>query len=373
MIRANRQYFVVKIDKKLQAQKRNNLVSKNIGFLGIKHSESEDDEKLNGVRVWDVEFESPAYDAAFKNGDIIKTINDKPVKTYEELSEQISLYASGHEISIGYVNSFSIDRSVISKKKVVLGERKFEIVLPPHIIDFQFNLQFGEVIEIGAIAKLQFPDAEVGDILIFHHAVEHKPRPENDINYHDFHLVDTDENGDEYRLVNFAHELFGVIKNDHIIPYKQFIFCRADIKKASIQKTASGLWYPDGWEKTEEELQAKIDETKEHIAEIMSSSVMKEKTTDKNYKKQEEIQAIVRVLNQERKALSKKMSQKKLVELTVLYISPITCEEIQTEISAGDTLIAEYNTLYPLDLFGVQYTLLRKEYIEAVIFNNQSN
>lgn len=372
MIRANRQFFVVKIDKNMQTQKRNNLVSKNIGYFGIKHSASDDDDKLNGVRVWDVEFESPAYHAAFKHNDIITQINGTKVNSYEQMAEQLSLYAPGQEILISYINSFSLSKCEELTKLVKLGERKFEIVLPPHIVDFQFNLQIGELVEIGSIAGKEFPEAEIGDTLIFHHAVEHKPRPEGDVNYNDFHLVDTDENGDEYRSVNYATELFGVLKlsTGSIIPYKKFIFCRADIKKASIQKTASGLWVPDGWEKSQDELQQRIDDANAEIAEIMSSNIMKEKMSDQNYKKQEIVKAMVNELNRERRELTKKMSQKKLVELTVLFINPVTCEELQTEIQAGDTLVAEYNTLYPLDMYGVQYTLLRKEYTEAVILKS---
>ncbi len=374
MIRANRQYYVVRIDKKLQTEKRNNLVSKKMGFLGIKHSAAEGDEKLDGVKVWDVEFESPAYHAAFKAGDIIKQINGEPVKTYEELTEKISSFAPNDQIEIAYVNSFSIYKDHLSFKTVRLGERKFEIVLPPQVIDFQFNLQFGEIVEVGAIAANEFPDAKVGDTLIFHHHVEHKPRTEGDPNYHDYHLVDTDENGDEYRIVNFVDELFGVWKQSEgvIIPYKKFIFCRAEIKKASIQKTASGLWFPDGWETTIDDLQAKIDETKAHMEEISSSTIMQERTSEANYKKKEEISKMLNMLNNERRQLSIKMNQKKFVELTVVFINPLTCEELQTEISTGDVLIADYNTLYPLDLFGFYYTLLRKDYIEAVIFNNQN-
>lgn len=372
MVRANRQFFVVKIDKKLQEQKRNNLVSKNIGYLGIKHSAQDDDDTLNGVRVWDVEVDSPAYDAAFKHNDIIKEVQGVKVSSYAELSEQISLFPPNVEIEIKYINSLSVNRDHISTKKVILGERKFEIFVAPQIIDFQFNLQFGEIVEIGKIAGEQFPDAKLGDMLIFHHAVEHKPRTDGDTMYHDYHLIETDENGDEYRIVNFTNELFGVLKLEErtIIPYKNFIFCHQNIRKASMQVNSSGIWVPDAWEKSIEEMQDKIDELTATIQEVSSSSIMKERTNETNYKKKEEIKAKIEAINKEKKEISRMMAQKKLVELTVLFIHPKTCEEILTEISAGDTLIAEYNTLYPLDMYGQRYTLLRKDYIEAVIFKN---
>lgn len=364
------QFFVVKVDKKMQQQKRNNLVSKQIGYLGIKHSEQEDDDKIEGVRIWDTEKDSPAYNAALKPNDIIKSINGKKVLSYTELSEQISLYGPGTVIEIAYINSFSINNE-ITVKEIKLGERTFEIVLPPHTIDFQYNLQIGEIISIGTIAGKEFPDALVGDILIFHHAVEHKPRTEGDTLYNDFHLIDTDPEGNEYRIVNYATELFGVLKlaDAVIVPYKKFIFCHKSIAKSSMQKNKNGIWLPDAWEVTIEQQQEQIDELTAEITEIMSSSVMNEQRTEQNYKKKEEIEKRVREVMAERAAISRKMNQKKLVELTVVFINPLTSEEVGTDINAGDKLLAEYNTLYPLDIYGQQYTLLRKDYIEALIAN----
>lgn len=369
MLRANSHLIVVKIDKKKQTEKRNNLVSKNIGYLGIKHSKQDGDEELEGVKVWDVEKDSPAYNATFKAGDIIKMINGVPVTTYEALSEQISLCEPNSEITIDYVNSFSVDRSKLSQKKVVLGERNFQIVLPETIIDYQFNLQYGEIVEIGSIAKLEFPEADIGDYLIFSHHVESKPRPDGDKNWNDWHLVDVDDNGDEYRIVNFSTELFGVIKMDkvRIVPYKTFIFCHANIKKSQWQVSSTGLWLPDHWEQTSEDLQRKIDELEDHIKEIKTSGIMNKALTDDNFKRREEVNAMINMIRNEQRDLGRKMNQKKLVELTAVFINPLTCEEIQTDIQPGDTIIADYNTLYPLDINGVYYTVLRKHLIEALI------
>lgn len=372
MIRANRQFFVVRIDKKMQEQKRNNLVSHDIGFLGIKHSEQDDDDKIDGVRVWDVEKDSPAYEAAFKHNDIITQINGKKVTSYSQLVDQLSLYAPDTTIEINYINSFSLDQKEELTKKVTLAKRKHDIVLPPQIVDFQFNLQFGEIVEIGKIAGQQFPEALIGDVLIFHHTVEHKPRTDGEAMYHDFHLIETDENGDEYRIVNFAHELFGVLKLNEgiIIPYKNFVFCHRTIRKSSFQKNAAGIWLPDHWEASEQDLLEQLEEMKAHVTEIASSTVMREQTDDTNYRKKEEVLKQIAEINLKRRELTKKLHQRKFVELTCLFIHPETCKELQTEIVPGDTLIADYNTLYPLDMFGQQYTLLRKDYIELLINKN---
>lgn len=138
-----------------------------------------------------------------------------------------------------------------------------------------------------------------------------------------------------------------------------------------MQMTESGLWVPDWCEKSIEEYQDKINELTETIQEIATTSIMKNKTSDDNFKRQEEVKTMINMLNREKAAISKKMNQKRLVELTVIFINPLTNEEIQSTISAGDTLVADYNTLYPLDLYGKYYTLLRKDYIEAVIYKNQ--
>lgn len=372
MIRVNRQFFVVKIDKKLQEEKRGYMVKKDIGFLGIKHSKQDGDAKIKGVRVWDVEKNSPAYDAAFKHNDIIIAINSIKVYSYDDLQTEVSKHGPGDTIEISYINSFSKDGREVRKKNVKLATRKFEVVMPPHQVDFQSNLQFGEIVSAGSIAKEQFPEAQVGDILIFHHGVEHKPRTENEPNYHDYHLIETDEGGDEYRVVNFTNELFGVLKLEEgiIIPYNKFVFCHFNIKKASIQKSKSGLWLPDQWLLTSEEINQKLEKLKEDIASITSSTVMKQRTNNKNYKSQNEIKRAVDSINRERALLTKKMGQRQYVEVTVLFIHPDTNTELGTNIQAGDTILADYGTLYPLDMMGRQYTLVRKEYIEAIIHNN---
>lgn len=373
MPRVNRQYFVVKIDKKMQEEKRNTLVKKNIGYLGVKHSDQNGDDKLDGVRVWDCDKDSPAYNAGLKHNDIIKEVNGKKVTTYPELAEVVGEYPPGAELEIRYISSFAIHNDEISTKKIVLGERKFELFVPPQIVDFQFNLQFGEVVEMGSIAKQKFPEVELGDMLIFDHKVEHKPIDNSDKNYHDFHLIDTDDNGDEYRVVNYTNELFGVLKLEAgiIIPYKNLIFCHQHIKKASMQQTESGLWFPDAWDKSIEELQGQIDELTATIKEMGASTIMKQRTTEDNYKKKEEIKKSIDLINQEKRKITRKMHQKRLVELTVVFINPLTNEELQSNIQAGDTLLADYNTLYPLDMYGHYYTLLRKDYIEAVIYKSQ--
>lgn len=369
MVRAAKQFFVVRIDKKQQIEKRNNLVNKNFGYLGVRHSEQEGDEALNGVRVWDAEPDSPAYNANLKHNDIIKFINDIPVTTYEQLSVAISNFPPGTEIEVKYINSLSIVEG-LTTKKITLGERQYQIVLPPSSIDFQFNLQFGEILYIGDIANKQFPEANVGDILLFHHAVEGKPRTEGDTMYNDHHLLETLENGDEIRIVNFAHELFGVWKMEtgSIVPYKNFIFCSQHIRKSSFQMS-NGIWLPDAWEETAEDLQYKIDKLKEEKEVVAAATILKERTTEANYKRKEEIGKRLRDIQRESLALTQQMNQKKLVELTVLYINPITVAELAEDIKPGSIVISEYTLLYPLDIHGMQYTLLRKDYVEAVIVN----
>jgi chaperonin GroES len=369
MITAAKQFFVVRIDKQKQIEKRNNLVKSNFGFLGIQHSQQEGDEKLNGVRVWNTEIDSPAQKAGFKPNDIIKFINGKPVTSYEQLVDAVAKNRPGTSIKISYINSLLITEE-LSEKDVVLGEKPFNIINPETLVDFQFNLQYGEVMFVGSLAHQNFPEVNVGDILLFHHAVEGKPRGEGDKNYNDHHLLETLPNGDEYRTVNYVTEVFGVLKTEEatIIPYKNYIFCHKHIEKSEFQMQ-NGVWVPDDWGNSIEQLQERIEKLKEEKDVIANSSVLREKTTELNYKRKEEISTKIRAIQKESLEITKRMNTPKIVELVALFINPLTVEELEEDIQPGSKLLAEFGLLYPFDICGQYYTLLRKDYTEAHIVN----
>jgi chaperonin GroES len=369
----NRQYFIVNIDKDEQAVKREKIVLGGTGYLGCKYSDQGYQGK--GVMITGVEPGSPAQAAGFKAKDIIRAIGKTEVNSFDELADEVSKYFPGDEIEILSINSLLVNGAP-QIKKVKLGQKNIDLENPAHLRDMRHNLQFGEIVACGPDAANDFPHAKVGDTLIFHHSVEYKARSEGDTLYNDVHLVGHDDKGNELRLVNYEFEVLGVMKwkrgTPHIIPYPKFVFCHMQIRKASIQKDPeTGLYMADQWEKSMQENTERIEELAAQMEQVASSTIMKQKTSDQNYRRKEEISAVLNVLMQEKKDITRKMHQKKLVEVTVLYFNPKSKDQLGYSLTAGDKVIADYYSLYPLDIQGVCFSLARVGTIEGAIFKNQ--
>lgn len=373
-MKPNRQYFVVRIDRELQKKKKELIVLGGNGYLGIRHSEQE--YKGSGVLLSGVEPDSPAMQAGLKGKDIIYAINSREVNSFEELVEQVSRYAPGEEVTLTIFNSLLItDPSQRQEKKVKLGKKEVNLEMPQTLRDMRHNLQFGEIIEIGSEAKAKFSHAKIGDILLFHHSVEYKSASDNDPFYNDMHLVDHDKQGNEIRIVHYEFEVFGVMKLTtpvQIIPHPRYVFCHYQIQKANIQRDQkSGLYLPDQWEQSIEELTQKIEELKIQEQEIMSSTVMTQRTTKENDRKQSEIRSVVKMLMQERAAITRKMHQKKMVETTVLFYNRESVGVLGYHLSPGDKILIDLHALYPLDILGTCYSLARTTVIEGALFLNK--
>lgn len=382
-MKPTRYFFLVKISKTLQNEKRKIIETSEIGYLGIKYSEPP--EGQTGVTVLFADKESPAFKAGFKSGDLIKTINGSEVTDFNKMIDLVSKHPPGTEIEVGYVNSLSINGEV-STKKVVLGSFSLNLQRGDDQIDMRYNLQFGEIVAIGSKATEVFPEPELGDYLIFHHSVEYKERAHGDKNHNDWHLVGkTKEEDDdyEYRVVHCEKEVFGVFKpnlpaEDAIIPFPTFIFCHPNVRKASMQKSiikgVDGkeieLWAPDSWEKSMEDYTQQLEELQFQVQEMNTNSIMKEVDNESNYKKKDEIRKAIDKIARERREITKKMHQKRLFDLTVLFINPKTNEELGENIERGDAIMVDFGLIYPLDFFGNHYALARVGHIEALIKKN---
>lgn len=365
----NPNFFIVKISKELQKKKRTKMTISTQGYLGIKYSQQED---KRGFMVLTVEEGSPAFNAGFKEKDIITAINGKKVENFTQMIEFVTQHPPGAEITISYINALSVYAEV-STKTVFLGEKPLYLEIPEGSQDMRFNLQFGEIVKVGAKAAIAFPEALLNDTLLFHHAVEYKERSANDATFNDWHLLEDDDNF-EYRFVHAETESLGVWKikekeiSKAIIPFPTYIFCHPTWKKASMQMK-NGVWLPDEWEISKEEMEQRLDDLKSQIAELNTNTIMQQSDNEDNYQMKDQIKAAIDSINKERRLLTKKMHQKKLVEATVLYVNPKTNEQFMSEVNRGDKLICDYFTLYPLDVFGAHYALARPNFIELLIKN----
>lgn len=255
-----------------------------------------------------------------------------------------------------------IDKEAQNQKRGKVGS----IEIPENYQDMAYNLQYGTVVEIGPKAAKQFPEVCVGDILIFHHHVEYKPRTEGDHNYNDHHLIETLENNNELRIVNISREVFGVMKleTQEIIPFKNMVFCHEHFKQADFQLTAGGIYISDAWEESMEAMNEKLEDLKQQAINLQSSSQFKDVANNKDAVNQ--LHNSIMAINKEREELSRKINQEKYMELTLLFINPETCKEWGYDMQPGDKIFAHSFALYPLDIDGVRFTLVVKDYIALI-------
>lgn len=366
----NHQYLLVEIDKIAQLKKRSEIALSEKAWLGIRGYTSPDPK---GVRVVSSEDGSPAAHAGFKSGDLITGIDSTIIVTLEQMIECILAKPVGQTIEIHLYNAFSINER-LSTKKVTLGGKSTTLYHSPLYTEMRHNLQYGTIVQIGKKASKEFPIAEVGDILLFNHKVEYKDRAAGDTFYHDYHLIETLPNGNELRIVDYSYEAYGVVKIKErdftIYPYKKTIFCHQHIMKSAIMMK-DGMFIADGWEKTLDDLTDKLEELQTEIDEISKTTVMSARTSERNFSKKEEIFKHIERINKEREEITKEIHRKKIMELTVLFVSPQTCADLKTTLKAGDKLLANYHILYPLDFGGAYFTLVHSGHVEAIVRNKK--
>jgi membrane-associated protease RseP (regulator of RpoE activity) len=370
-MKPNRQYFVVRIDKEAQTKRRKFLTLKKFTYFGIQAVIKQ--KRKTGVEIAFVEGDSPAYKAYLNPGDVILALDNVQVNSIEDIVTLITKHKAGDEIRVTYLSRMAIETQHLpypSDKYVTLEEKESELIHPEDINLMEYNLQWGSIVDVGTLARQDFPEARIGDILLFHHLVEYKPRSTGDHTYNDWHLVDTDDkNQDEYRVVRYDTEIFGVIRdNNELIPYRNVVFCHPEFRKASFQMQG-GLWLPDAWEQKEEDVILQLEALAAEVKQLTTQTILTKKTTEDNYKRKEEILATVNSLNRERQELSRKMSKKKLIDATVMFFNPETTDLIGGELKQGDHILVDQRTIYPLEFGGIYYTLARVGYIEAIILS----
>ncbi len=375
----NYQYFLVRIDKAEQLKKRATNYANQLPFLGLRLID-EPDAAVVGCLVVGTEVDSPASKAIFNNGDLVTALNGQPTPSTSEFHAALSKCKPGELVELTYISRFTgPDKSIAPRltKTLEVGSKVFTIENNVHQIDYRYNLQYGHVVAIGNEAGEKFPEVNVGDILLLHHTVEHKPSPEGLIFDNDWRCLEIDPaTKDEYRLAREEHDVLGVLKKTdtgyYIIPHKDWVFCHPDIMPAQFQMV-EGIWLPNKWRMDLEEMADKLTELKDYMESVASAAVLHEKTTELNYRQQEEIEKKIREINRERAELSNRMRMKHLIESSVVFINPATCEELQEEIEPGDKVVMDQYGLYPLELPGVSYALAKVSQIEYAIQSSNNN
>ena len=152
-------------------------------------------------------------------------------------------------------------------------EKKGELYISPDYTFMQNELQQGEIIGIGSVSKDIFPEAEIGDTLIFHHFITGKALEDNGENNY---LLDDDGEFSYYNVTatefNGERNLsFGIIKNGVIIPNKDYIFLFEN-KPQEVAVNESGL-ISSASEMNRDEVGDKMKELKSQVKELTKTVI----------------------------------------------------------------------------------------------------
>lgn len=253
-----------------------------------------------------------------------------------------------------------IDMKMQSAKREKIGN----IFLSEAILEMERYLQFGEILDIGEVGKRNFPEAQVGDIALFHHTIEDD----------DWRLINTDENGDEHRLVdcrgdNNNHELFGFIRGTDLMPVKEYVFISFDSVQRIKKKVTTSLLLVDDeiWD-DRERLESVLEDLKTE-AELMEENLSGTVFTDDFYKEEARREDIIKSINktnEERAMLTSAMHKPKLAWCQVVAIHKDTSKELLGA-SAGSIVMSQL-PFYPIDLFGnIQFFLCRRQNVLCIL------
>lgn len=243
-----------------------------------------------------------------------------------------------------------IDKAAQKEKQ----EKINGIYIPPAYAYMKYNLQHGEIIQIGDKVKELFPYAEIGDTAFFHHTIE------SNYNF----LLDTLPNNDEYRAVNAYDStdvLFAIGKKDteELIPNPDWVFINTDIKRIRRKVSSTFSAVNSDYFEEEETMQLKIKE----LTNQQQSLAITLQTTSSPFQFEEVEKSIVKI-NEEKAELTRLINQPKLYEAHILYVNQETTKE--HGIIANNSIVIDKDELYPLNIMGHNFYLIRTTGIYAV-------
>lgn len=273
-------------------------------------------------------------------------------------------------------NWTSTDKILVRINKQLQTEKREKIgnfFIPSHLMDFTNNLQFGEIVALGTLASKQFPMAKIGDIAIFDHVVEFKVEGdtsliEKEMLNTDEHLVDIEPNGDEIRLVKVSNDLgtqlFGIYKDNEFIPAPNMVLCYKEFSQSGFQ-LVKGIYV-----NTELDKKPYVEalEVANHAKKEMLRVIQQMPRNEKTYKLLEDANSRLKEAELHIKRLNKILQKPVLLDLTIASVS----ETDSAELKKGDIVTINKNLVYPLDLFGKNFILVKKSDFLLCKLNHQN-
>lgn len=241
------------------------------------------------------------------------------------------------------------DYAIIKINKQIQEDKKNKIgrfYVPPSEVSMWYNVEWGEIVSIGARALRYFPQAKIGQNLIVHHFVQGDGDEESRIN----HLIYEDDEFRYYAVTtrvlasdSFSkrNETYGVDTGNEIIPHPDFIFLEyheetPKSRDEQLITTKSGLFLFENWTESRESKALKLKELKDHNIELT-------KTTSKS--KQREIKEAILRNEEEMDRIGKDMNFITFSKFRVAYANPSINDYLKNGmvINAGDFIYAQSN------------------------------
>ena len=213
------------------------------------------------------------------------------------------------------------------------------------------NLQYGEVLQVGAIAKANYPDIEVGDTIFFHHTIEDGSD----------RLIDKDESGNPMLYIlgndkNASFEIYGTLKREtgEIIPSKHYLWLFPDVKRLKRELSSSLIHIDESAETAEDEahLRWKLDELEEDKKDIERSMTARRTgyTIDQEYDRRVEVVNAIEDIDRQRHQINMQISRSKKGIARVAFVNKETSQR-HPKVQQGVPVIVDL-PLYPLDIFN---------------------
>lgn len=265
-----------------------------------------------------------------------------------------------HKYDIMRINRQFILVRIDKVKQNASREKTGNIFLPQSFIFMKYNLQYGEIVQIGPKALATYPFMEVGDIAVFKHIIEeedwrvlgkedHPDHPGKFLMKNELRVIDTGS----------GRELFAVIKPDGTWKVNDlYIFVNPDVKPVSQAYTsalAEGVDI-DYWA-DDQKLMAKIESLK-----MDEANIKEQLEVTKNTDKFEELYKYLSRNAVEREQVTKLIHSKKSCKAVIELIGDNISK--QMGLVPGDTIMVDdIKLLYPLCVLGKTYQLIDNNYI----------
>lgn len=252
-----------------------------------------------------------------------------------------------------------IDKRKLDNKR----EKEGNFYIPSHLQDYTRNLQYGEVVSFGSLAKELCPEIEVGSIAIFHHIVEHKVVNKNIAEGTDAkkqideRIIKSDDDF-EYRFLfvdrnPIATELFGVLIDEYLHPSKEQVFCYPMVRQTDYQ-LIKGIYVNSETDlkNIEEQLEI-VNHGKSEMFRVLQelpSLHEKNEILYENTKKS---------LSEFEKQIDVLTDRKRKIVLDELIVAATCSIQTNNELKEGDKIFIDSKRLYPLEFMGLNFALIR--------------